>query len=578
MGTIVDKLNKLLTTKSDIKAALIEKGQNATELFSQYPTLIRNIIKLSSISVTTNPTKTSYTAKESFSSSGMVVRATFSNSAYKNVTGYTVSPSGALKPTDKSVTISYKEFGETKETSIAISVAAIKVTVPSQSGTLTYTGSTLMPVWDNLNRNLVDISGIQYAVYAGTYTALFILKDKTNYTWADGTTADKSVTWTIGKAQASISLSKNSVTLNGDKLTDTVTITSVGMNSVAAMSSDTSIATISMSGSTLTISNVNETTGTATIVLSGEVNSNYNAPTYPSIAVSAEFAHDVVIAGGVSMSAAGALFKISVDGVENVCYPAFNLVTQSTALVKAISSNPTLGKIILNGETVLSGTGEYTLDLSDVTHVVAKVSASTLNITTYNLAEPKDITVTVTGAGGAASAFIAYNGINYTSATTFTAKTGDLIYVKAGIQAGYTEYYHVITSDMIVKLTSSSNTTGTVTITEIPEGHALVTVRNQDYEISGCSVTIDGVTYQNSATVVVPIGTQISCYVSYSIRDREDYGYITVNDVTVATADTAVGVGRYETEYYYTVIGETLIDLYYTEGEGGGAIIKITEQ
>ena len=520
MGTIVDKLNKLLTTKSDIKAALIEKGQSATDLFSQYPTLIRNIIKLSSISVTTNPTKTSYTAKESFSSSGMVVRATFSNSAYKNVTDYTVSPSGALKPTDKSVTISYKEFGETKTTTVSISVAAIKVTVPSQSGTLTYTGSTLMPVWDNLNRNLVDISGIQYAVYAGTYTALFILKDKTNYTWADGTTADKSVTWTIGKAQASISLSKNSVTLNGDKLTDTVTITSVGMNSIAAMSSDTSIATISMSGSTLTISNVNETTGTATIVLSGEVNSNYNAPEYPTIAVNAEFAAPCTVrisayaltpTGNANVTINGQTYSAKgLSTTLNNTTPVAEITVPSGTVMSCSTLVPS-GQALINSATSLNGT------------VVAQQTASGIPVT-YDYVVNSDIYVEI--------------------------------------------------MDAVINGSPMSMTMSKISITEIPEGHVLVWISGTG-NINTGYVTINGTKHNSSKIVAVPVDTVIYCYARSPEKDSDYYGLISCNGTTVAKATNETSSEEYYAEYNYTVNGDVKINLTSTTSYGN---ITITEQ
>ena len=45
MGTIADKLNKVLSTKEDIKAAIIEKGQTVadTDTFASYPDKIRAI-------------------------------------------------------------------------------------------------------------------------------------------------------------------------------------------------------------------------------------------------------------------------------------------------------------------------------------------------------------------------------------------------------------------------------------------------------------------------------------------------------------------------------------------------------
>ena len=77
---------------------------------------------LVSIAITTAPTKTAYTAGETFDNTGMVVTATYSNTTTKAVTGYTVTPSGALATTDTSVTISYTEGGVTKTATQAITV------------------------------------------------------------------------------------------------------------------------------------------------------------------------------------------------------------------------------------------------------------------------------------------------------------------------------------------------------------------------------------------------------------------------------------------------------------------------
>lgn len=174
--------------------------------------------------------------------------------------------------------------------------------------------------------------------------------------------------------------------------------------------------------------------------------------------------HDVVIACGVSMSSMYNNYKINIDGVSYSPYPAFNMVLKSSSSVTVTVSNA-LGSVSVNNEKVLSGAGTYTVDLSSVTHVNMQVTGMTLAITTYNVDAQENVTVSVTGTGGAAAACIEYNGITYTSAATFTAKTGDLIWVKAGVQVGYTQYYYVITSNINVKLAASSNTMGSVTIT-----------------------------------------------------------------------------------------------------------------
>ena len=79
-------------------------------------------VKLVSLSIKTPPTKTSYTEGESFSTSGMVVQATYSNGVTAIVTGYSYSPTGALTASNTSITISYTEGGVTVTATQTISV------------------------------------------------------------------------------------------------------------------------------------------------------------------------------------------------------------------------------------------------------------------------------------------------------------------------------------------------------------------------------------------------------------------------------------------------------------------------
>lgn len=78
---------------------------------------------LSSIAVTTAPTKTSYSAGEAFNATGMVVTATYSDGSSKAVTGYTFAPVGALAAANTAVTITYSEGGVTKTATQAITVS-----------------------------------------------------------------------------------------------------------------------------------------------------------------------------------------------------------------------------------------------------------------------------------------------------------------------------------------------------------------------------------------------------------------------------------------------------------------------
>ena len=82
---------------------------------------------LSSIEITTPPSRTSYFSGETFSTAGMVVTAYYNDGSSAAVTGYTYSPTGALSQ------VSYSEGGVTKTDTQAITVTVISSTLNSNS-------------------------------------------------------------------------------------------------------------------------------------------------------------------------------------------------------------------------------------------------------------------------------------------------------------------------------------------------------------------------------------------------------------------------------------------------------------
>ena len=80
---------------------------------------------LSSIAITTAPTKTTYDAGEVFDATGMVVTATFADASEEDVSAScTWTPSGALTTSDTEVTVSYTYKGVTKTATQDITVNA----------------------------------------------------------------------------------------------------------------------------------------------------------------------------------------------------------------------------------------------------------------------------------------------------------------------------------------------------------------------------------------------------------------------------------------------------------------------
>lgn len=249
--------------------------------------------RLESIAITTQPSKTVYEYGDSFASAGMVVRATYSDGATSNVTGYTTSPSTLSTIGEQTVTVSYTERGITKTTTLSVTVERKSIaTVPSQSGTLTYTGSAQSPSWSNYNSEQLTIGGVTSGTNAGSYNATFT--PTANYRWSDGSTEAKTVAWTIGKAAGSLSISPTSLTLNTSNPTGKITVTRAGNGTITAESSNTGIVTVSVSGNEVTVNNVNQASGSATVTIKVSAGTNHTAPGSKTCEITAAFVRSVL--------------------------------------------------------------------------------------------------------------------------------------------------------------------------------------------------------------------------------------------------------------------------------------------
>ncbi|MDD6093234.1 MAG: hypothetical protein PUB90_01380, partial [bacterium] len=113
-------------------------------------------------------------------------------------TDYTLSYSNNTNVGTATITATGKgNFTGTASTTFTIIKASL--TVPSQSGTLTYNTASQTVTWSNYDSSKMTVSGTTSATNAGTYSATFTLKDTTNYKWSDGTTAAKTVSWKINQ-------------------------------------------------------------------------------------------------------------------------------------------------------------------------------------------------------------------------------------------------------------------------------------------------------------------------------------------------------------------------------------------
>lgn len=155
---------------------------------------------LSSIKIGKNPNKTTYEYLESFSSTGMTITGVYTDGSEKTVTDWTTPSTQFTTLGDKTVEVSYTEDGITKTCDVNVTVNAIKLTIPTQSGTLTYDGSDKQPSFSNWDGSKMNISG-NTAKNAGDYEAT--LTTVYGYVWTDGTDSTK-VSWTINRAEIAV--------------------------------------------------------------------------------------------------------------------------------------------------------------------------------------------------------------------------------------------------------------------------------------------------------------------------------------------------------------------------------------
>ena len=105
---------------------------------------------LSSIAITTSPTKTTYYEGETFNADGMVVTATFDDSSEEDVTAScTFTPDGALTTSDTEVTVSYTRNSVTKTATQAITVNTfVQPTTIEASLNNTFFGCDAFSTWN----------------------------------------------------------------------------------------------------------------------------------------------------------------------------------------------------------------------------------------------------------------------------------------------------------------------------------------------------------------------------------------------------------------------------------------------
>ena len=172
-----------------------------------------------------------------------------------------------------SVTITAVENTNYKGTkTVQFTINSKKLTVPAQSGTLTYNTSSQSPTWNsNYDSSKMTLGGDTSKVDAGTYTATFTLKDAANYTWSDGTTTAKNANWTIGQYDLSnANMTQNAMDYTGSQLKPEPAVTV----NIPSSSNKTTLS----KGTHFTYSygtNINAGTNAGSVTITAVANTNY---------------------------------------------------------------------------------------------------------------------------------------------------------------------------------------------------------------------------------------------------------------------------------------------------------------
>ena len=284
-GWAVEPSDALVDGTTVVTVRYTEGGHSATAVQP-----ITVIPRLLSISVGTPPSKTEYQVGEVFDPAGMVVLAAYSDGESKSVEGYTVPTDAFTAPGPQAVTVEYSESGVTTSAAVAIIVARLVIeALPSQSGSLTYTGESLEPEWENFDPNKLIIGGVASAVSAGEHTATFT--PAPSYQWWDGSTEPKTVAWTIDKAAYTPTATPAAVVLNATEKNSKFTVNRMGDGTITAVSSNTEIATvgtINQNSGEVLINGVSDTSGTAVITVRIAESANYMAAEL-MVSVTAQF-------------------------------------------------------------------------------------------------------------------------------------------------------------------------------------------------------------------------------------------------------------------------------------------------
>jgi len=184
-------------------------------------------------------------------------------------------------------------------------------------GTYTYNGSAQGPsiVWPTGSQENCVVTNAT-KVNAGEYTLTIALKNSSKMIWQDLTTADLTFNYTINKATGTVSVSPSSVTIDANSSTATANVSFTGDGVLTVVNNATTIYNMNYDSSTkvITITDLDETSGTGTVTITLAEGNNYLGAT-TTLSVTASFKPALVSWGSGTDEEIGAMIDAYYDGV-----------------------------------------------------------------------------------------------------------------------------------------------------------------------------------------------------------------------------------------------------------------------
>ena len=281
----------------------------------------------------------------------------------------------------------------------------------------------------------VALSGNTSATNAGTYTAY--AAPNSGHAWSDGTTGQKTITWTINKASNPLSYTTTqsaSKTFSTSAQTATLTAASNGQGTVSyAINSQkngsTNVSYFSLSGTTLTIA-ANTPVGTYTVVVSATAagNNNYNSGTKESTVT--------VTIGNAAMTGVSAT---GYTGTYDAAAHSITVNKPSGATVKYRTASS--GDYTLTTNPTYTDAGTYT-----VYYQVTKTNYTSVTGSATVQINPKKLTLN----WGTNNAFT-YNGLSQAPTATIDGviNNDDCTVSVSGVQTNYSGEAYTATAELI---------------------------------------------------------------------------------------------------------------------------------